>query len=121
MDNHAAVVHEKIKMPCDICSMKFSSKNLLRVHMNSVHKDISPHSCSICDKKFPIKNRLDEHIKRVHERKDRKQCPHCDHTSVSKSNLQKHIASIHEGKNMKSYADFLFVTTHVSMEYLIAY
>ena len=89
-----------IKISCEICFTKFSSKSALRYHVNSVHEDNNPHVCSICDKKFPVKNRLDQHIERVHDKKNRKQCPLCEHTAVSLSNLRKHIASIHEGKNM---------------------
>ena len=45
---------------CEICAKVYRSKQILKSHMNNIHKAIScsAHKCDICDKEFDRKDYL---------------------------------------------------------------
>ena len=91
-------VHEKIRIPCELCESTFTHRNSLKLHIASVHEGKKPHQCSICDYKSAVKASLRMHIEQVHEKKNRKACALCNNTFSTIFNLRAHIASIHDGK-----------------------
>ena len=60
---------KKGKYKCSDCDTRFSRKEHLKVHIESVHEDMC-HKCSICKSVFLHVNSLKAHISRVHEEKE---------------------------------------------------
>ena len=99
------MVHEKIKVSCELCEAMFASDYLLKNHVRSVHEGINPFKCPDCDSVFAIRSRLNQHVKQIHERRDRKLCILCNKTFPDNSGLKKHTMSVHEGIKRVQWRD----------------
>ena len=71
LDAHVKNVHteNKEEFKCEICNLNYSSKRVLKEHIELIHEMDNPNKCSICETKtsFTNKGRLTEHIRTVHE------------------------------------------------------
>ena len=93
---------------CYICEKKFSRKDELKRHTDSVHKKKKPHQCPICYKTFSQKCEIKQHTDSVHEKKKPHKCSICDKTFARKYELKSHTEIVHEKKKpyMCSFCDF---------------
>ena len=57
---------------------KFSSKNHLAEHVQTVHEGEKPHECQDCKKTFGTKSNLQVHLNTVHKGLKPFQCSFCD-------------------------------------------
>lgn len=64
---------------CDQCKYEASSKGMLKIHFNSLHKDI----CNICGQKKYSNKDLAQHYKAIHEVKKHK-CSECDYQASTR-------------------------------------
>jgi hypothetical protein len=96
---HTDSVHEKKKPhQCLICDKQFARKSDVKRHTDSVHEEKKPHKCTICDYSCSLKADLKGHIESVHEKKKPHKCSICDYSCFKKHKLNIHIASVHEKK-----------------------
>ena len=54
---------------CNVCKAELSSKRVLVIHLQNVHKNTALFSCEVCDKPFFSKKGLKKH-RRNHKRSD---------------------------------------------------
>ena len=83
---------------CYICNQTFSSENLRKKHVNSVHnQSVDERSilCILCNQKFTQKSILVKHIKSAHEL-IKIPCKLCPQKFTYKQSLLRHIRSVHE-------------------------
>ncbi|KAL7305583.1 hypothetical protein TKK_0002314 [Trichogramma kaykai] len=85
----------KQRIECEICFKKFSTKTTLKIHINSVHKDLKPYHCDVCDKSFTQKFNLRRHIDSVHNGRKPHNCDICGKSFAQKCVLKTHIHSVH--------------------------
>ena len=57
-------------------------------------------TCEICLSRFTQKNSLKKHIESIHRGKIFK-CEFCPSSYTQKDNLKRHIKSVHRGKNIQ--------------------
>ncbi|CAB0028430.1 unnamed protein product [Trichogramma brassicae] len=62
---HVDSVHDRVTYACDLCAKSFSSKGYLRIHSDSVHLSVN-FECEIRERKFPQKNKLKTHMDAEH-------------------------------------------------------
>lgn len=86
------------KFYCDLCPAKiFNSKRMVRYHMQS-HISSKGYICEICSKCFTSRDNLKIHLNTVHaENADslKRICPHCRKYFKNKHCLQNHINALH--------------------------
>ena len=63
-------------------------------------KKLKPHNCEMCDYSTTTKQNLKVHVESVHERIKPHKCLSCDYSTAIKKNLVRHIESIHKGKKL---------------------
>ena len=73
---------DRIKtIQCEICDVLFKSKDILRHHINSIHRNPNntSHKCGICSKEYSSEGNLNIHLKNVHkgEKKSTKKIESC--------------------------------------------
>jgi len=87
-----------IKNECEVCAKKFSSKNSLETHRQTIHES-ALNECSICLKE--VKN-LTSHIKWIHSEGEMKTypctSPGCEEIFKSKPIAVRHLKRVHEGE-----------------------
>lgn len=124
LKTHMAHVHSDEGFICEEpgCGKKIKSKDSLRDHINSVHKNQKMHvcsgcgkehryrqrrllcekkhegtflhPCSICDKKFNDRRRFSQHM-RTHTGEKPFVCPVCNFRCARKDNLNLHTKKVH--------------------------
>ena len=80
---------------CTLCTKTFARKQVLKIHMESVHEGKKTFECDICGQKFAGKSSVKRHIEVVHEGKKRFQCSTCKVQFSKKENMERHVAAIH--------------------------
>ncbi|XP_035699683.1 zinc finger protein 420-like [Branchiostoma floridae] len=87
---------------CELCDKTFPRPAMMRVHMQTDHKNYRPFGCSECDMTFPTVGRLNKH-KEIHvpDRKHDYQCEICGKMYLTKAGLNNHTRH-HTGE--KPYA-----------------
>ena len=81
----------KNRVKCAECSKEFADKVTLKVHMQSIHLNITQ-NCSICHKSFKSKQNLYQHMKTHNDDKPFK-CNNCNKEFRQKEELKKHVYS----------------------------
>ena len=128
LSRHKRIVHEGIKISCDLCEESFTCASGLRSHFKRRHgtlqfpceqceksystqaglvehkrkdHDKTPIelSCDICEKDFESRQRLGQHIRRVHK-KEEQSCELCDKAFTCSEGLRAHVRTVHEGKKI---------------------
>ena len=55
-----------VKKICESCEKAFSSAQILRIHIDSIHNCQRDHKCQSCAKAFSHARYLERHINSVH-------------------------------------------------------
>ena len=89
---------------CRLCPETFSSENIKRAHMVSVHgwkRSYKKHPCNLCGKMFDFPTQVKQHVKIEHEKQRNFLCDFCGESFRRKQILNKHRNAIH--LNLKSF------------------
>ena len=89
---------------CDFCDKFFETKNLHKLHLDSVHTE-NLNECKYCKKPYSNQKELKYHIKVVHERKDIQKCELCFKTYTGVKSLGRHKKEVH-AKQASHKCDF---------------
>ncbi|KAH8302800.1 hypothetical protein KR044_010804, partial [Drosophila immigrans] len=112
LKNHRYTHKEKSELPhaCEQpnCGRRFSSKQLLKVHMMR-HAGIKNYTCSYCGVQKTTRTELKIHLN-YHTLERTYSCRFCSKVCYSSSNLNKHMRTVHErARNYAcSYCDSTF-------------
>lgn len=74
---------------CYMCSKSYTTKQMLKLHINSIHMLLRPFKCEICSRSFADKYTLTTHA-RIHSGARPYPCPYCSKTFRQHSALTKH-------------------------------
>ncbi|CAB3382072.1 Hypothetical predicted protein [Cloeon dipterum] len=95
---HVKLVHpstrEKQLFDCPECGKKLSSKAMMQVHVDNIHKKLKPHLCQVCGKAFGVVSHLKLHMM-MHTGEKKHVCKVCGHAFARIENLTQH-KRIHE-------------------------
>lgn len=83
--------------PCHHCDKRYDTKNKLRVHSNSVHKD--PMSCLHCYKTFSSKSAFNKHVL-IHSEATNS-CDVCGKAFRRRDSLKRHMNEVHDGRRTR--------------------
>lgn len=88
-----------LEYSCDLCFKIFTSKSLIRKHINKIHLtvDNNPLQCNVCKKEFNKMQHLKDHHLAIHT-DHTFNCNSCDRTFSFKSALARHRKVVHENK-----------------------
>lgn len=124
LENHEKT-HKDVDRPfhCNSCNSRYATKNLLRSHINKIHKNpqwlctfchkrlasasaldaheklhegIKEYQCFLCEKQFAATRRLREHLIAIHT-ESRYQCSACDIRCISQRGFEAHLTREHPG------------------------
>ena len=95
---------------CFICGRRFSVKQSLQRHINTVHTRIL-FECQHCDLSFSAKTKLDKHVKEVHENIKPFLCGECGFKTFHLLSLSRHTRVLHKEKNDSLQRSILFECT----------
>jgi uncharacterized C2H2 Zn-finger protein len=56
----------RLKCELSSCSVTFQRRGDMLRHVNSVHRQSTPHTCSICKRQFRRKDKVRDHLQNVH-------------------------------------------------------
>ena len=103
LERHKNSVHDKIKdFKCDKCSMAFALKGSLNMHIKVVHEKVKNFKCQLCQYTASNRSKLLHHHRIVHDKVKDFKCDRCDYATSKKCNLTYHIRAIHHRVNHKS-------------------
>ena len=51
---------------CNMCKKYFTSKGVLKKHVENTHEKLKSHMCEFCSKRFSTKDGLQKHVKQLH-------------------------------------------------------
>jgi len=88
------IVSDIISIPCNLCTSMFSSKHMLKMHIDCIHNG-KHFLCNICQKRFIQKAHLSRHVKSVHE-KIEIPCTLCPKKFRVRDSLLMHIKAVHD-------------------------
>ncbi|KAJ6640022.1 Zinc finger protein [Pseudolycoriella hygida] len=93
-DNETAFTNDPIArrriFQCYMCTKSYTTRHMLKLHINSIHLQYRPFKCELCLRSFADKYTLTTHI-RIHSGERPYSCPVCDKTFVQHSAVTKHI------------------------------
>ncbi|OQR73893.1 hypothetical protein BIW11_09446 [Tropilaelaps mercedesae] len=91
-------VHTHIRrFPCGECGRRFMKEHHLKVHQQSTHLCLRPHTCPVCHKTFSIKANLERHLF-VHSSHKTFECPVCSKRFAQPQTLKMHMVSHNDVK-----------------------
>ncbi|KAF2360129.1 Zinc finger C2H2-type [Trinorchestia longiramus] len=79
---------------CTHCQAKLANSNLLRRHVEDLHKQMRKHVCALCSKAFKRKEHLERHV-RIHTGCKPFECSICLTKFTQKEHLKGHIDNVH--------------------------
>uniref|UniRef100_A0A3Q4M4R1 C2H2-type domain-containing protein n=1 Tax=Neolamprologus brichardi TaxID=32507 RepID=A0A3Q4M4R1_NEOBR len=95
---------------CLVCSMRFTSKNVLLEHQNKEHPNEKPFTCELCGKTFARKRYLKEHERRHRQKaqnetqaaENKFKCSQCESKFTTAQELSLHMRK-HAEKDVGEY------------------
>ena len=95
--SHKRMVHEGVKISCDLCFKTFSAKRAMELHMSNVHEgfNLEEYKCQECDRNFTTNGSLKSHQIVHDQNRIRYECNKCQKSFSHEEALVKHIKSIH--------------------------
>ena len=96
---HISDVHRNEKVTCELCGLKLTNMNKLRLHKRKVHeKSKAKHvKCNFCDKTFIDQQKASFHETLTHQEVNENpfECPSCEKSFKTKPSLQRHVRAKH--------------------------
>ena len=92
MDLHIATCHNSNQLQMGKRKKILKTQKLFKKHFSTMH-----FTCNICTKTFQTKNILQIHMKTVHKGGKYYKCESCGKSFTRGSTLKRHIHTIHEG------------------------
>lgn len=93
--------------PCFLCTKKFSSKSVLKGHIN-IHLKIKAFICKTCSSEFRTQFTLRKHVERVHNSAKSEisvcRCQYCGKAYKWPSSLSRHIMEKHCSNDSSPYS-----------------
>ena len=97
LKRHVLTIHEKNQFfECTDCDFRTTRNDILKRHLKEVHLKIKNFTCDLCGLKFAQKMYLKRHIESVHLKKLDFKCPDCDALFSRKDNLKRHYNGVHQ-------------------------
>ena len=94
---HILSMHkQKEKFRCDVCDKSFSHRTGILQHKKFVHRDKS-FQCNKCEWKFTTPGDLKRHIERIHVKIKDYECKECNKEFFKKTDFNNHLSAVHEG------------------------
>ena len=100
LKNHKARIHEgktSKDFECPKCHKKFTKKESLKRHDDTVHLKLRKHVCEVCGRAFGENGTLQAHIRMRHDKVRSAPCFHCGKTFSKDTNLMAHVRRVHDG------------------------
>ena len=92
---HIRDVHRNEKVTCELCGLKLTNMNKLRLHKRKVHERSKAKrvKCNFCDKTFIDQQKASFHETLTHQEVNENpfECPSCEKSFKTKPNLQRHM------------------------------
>ena len=85
LKTHVKGTHDKVVYKCLVFSKGFTCASYLKIHTNSVHKNMKEFKCELCLKSFAQKSNLKSHVRLRHEKIKSFICEICKKTLFSQS------------------------------------
>ena len=82
---------------CETCGKLFSSIQMLKKHIYTVHEGQKDHKCDSCDKTFKTLHILEKHLHTIHDGYKDYKCESCGKSFSQLVHLQTHIMITHDG------------------------
>lgn len=98
MENHMSS-HGERTVPCDLCSMKFTTEYRMKTHRKSVHAEGNNFTCHECGKSFKTWPYLKQHT--WSHREKQILCPNCPMMFSTKQILRGHLFTHADTKQFK--------------------
>ena len=96
---HIRDVHRNEKVTCELCGLKLTNMNKLRLHKRKVHEKSKAKrvKCNFCDKTFIDQQKASFHETLTHQEVNENpfECPSCEKSFKTKPNLQRHVRAKH--------------------------
>ena len=96
---HIRDVHRNEKVTCELCGLKLTNMNKLRLHKRKVHeKSKAKHvKCNFCDKTSIDQQKASFHETLTHQEVNENpfECPFCEKSFKTEPNLQRHVRAKH--------------------------
>ncbi|KAJ8975672.1 hypothetical protein NQ317_003172 [Molorchus minor] len=103
--NEHSIFHEKPKLACPKCPLKFIIQSTLKRHIKNIHEKDKQYPCKICNENFLGRKILWDHVKNQHPGHIKlRKCMHCPLVFKSPSKLAEHYKMLH-----KNVDEFRFV------------
>ena len=85
------LTHQKLDLPCKLCSKICTTKKNLREHIINVHGQLFTDKCELCGKFFIQRGLLKEHLSNGNHK-----CDFCDKVFCTKQLREKHKKDMHK-------------------------
>ncbi|KAI5640752.1 hypothetical protein NE865_06859 [Phthorimaea operculella] len=92
---HVKSVHENTGMLCPDCGEKFDSRNKLKTHQKNQHDVEKKYKCLVCPLLFPSHYKRSMHMATEHKNRQIIKCLHCPKTFVFRSMMMTHLRDAH--------------------------
>ena len=96
---HIRDVHRNEKVTCELCGLKLTNMNKLRLHKRKVHEKSKTKrvKCNFCDKTFIDQQKASFHETLTHQEVNENpfECPSCEKSFKTKPSLQRHVRAKH--------------------------
>jgi len=88
-------MHEKsYRVSCHICGKTSSNRTNLRIHVNTVHTEVSTVVCEHCSKSIKSTN-IKSHVKEMHDNYGHTPCPVCGKIFLRRKLMTDHMRNTH--------------------------
>lgn len=96
LNHHIGRVHSKSAVTCKICSKVMKHPDYLKIHMESIHREVNRIPCKICGNRLKNEKVWKAHMERHREEQSDHICSECGHISKTKKGLYCHVKLQHK-------------------------
>ena len=98
---HKRSVHEGVKFECPVCGRMFGQSFDMKIHVETVHKQIKKFKCHLCGMEFGQAVKLKTHIDVVHNKIKAFSCHLCNKSFADAGYRKVHIEEVHLKNHVK--------------------